>query len=508
MKLSSGFMLALLGGTEAIRKGKRRTHLRNQAPVQNAYNFDFDNMMQGDDPFAGNRGPRPDGPQNFSSGRTNNQFDYATAGEECTDEAPPLCPEQDQCEATINKEDCTCDCNEEPPPKCDIDVMVLIDVCSCSPEVWAGIKSYVDSLVTKYEQEIGLSESEVNLSIVGFANTVKTMVQFGDDASHDFKKLTDDDGVINKMNIEPFTSQGTYIDKALAHVIDEFKDNARENSKKVLVSLTDGYNHPRVNIPDFERSVDKLVDMDVSIHSVARSPYTNEDECEEFASSSRREVCKKRANVLKTLNSGDDEIFVFQDARSTHDIIQASEEMCPEPPQKSLHCECTCELPAGCEGERGGVGERGAAGKAGPVGVAGEDGPPGEPGNVGPKGPPGDKGPDGSPGIDGPPGEPGRDARHGMHGLRGTSGPAGDQGLKGPPGPSGETGDNGLQGDEGEPGTMGKTGMPGPPGKQGAPKMVNMGALKNAVFAILDELKPGGEPLASAELEKILAGTR
>ena len=93
----------------------------------------------------------------------------------------------------------------------------------------------------------------------------------------------------------------------------------------MLVSLTDGYNHPRVSIPEFERSVDKLIDMDVSIHSVARSPYTNEEECEEFASSSRREVCKKRANVLKTLNFGDDEIFVFQDARSTHDIIQASE---------------------------------------------------------------------------------------------------------------------------------------------------------------------------------------
>ena len=51
----------------------------------------------------------------------------------------------------------------------------------------------------------------------------------------------------------------------------------------------------------------------------------NNDDCDDFASSSRREVCKKRANVLKTLNNGDDEIFVFQDARSTYDIIQASE---------------------------------------------------------------------------------------------------------------------------------------------------------------------------------------
>merc|ERR1712048_762755 len=306
---------------------------------------------------------------------------------------------------------------------------------------------------------------------------------------------------------EPFTSQGTYIDKALAHVIDEFQDKARSDSKKVLVSLTDGYNHPRVNMADFERSVDKLSDMGVSIHSVARSPYTTADDCENFASSSRRQVCKKRANVLKKLNNDDDEIFVFQDARSTHDIIEASEEMCPEPPQKSLHCECTCELPQGCPGKRGEAGIRGPNGKAGPVGLAGDDGPPGEPGQDGPKGPVGEKGPDGSLGIDGPPGEPGRDARHGMHGLRGPVGPPGDQGLKGPPGPSGETGDNGEQGFQGDQGEPGKTGMPGPPGKQGAPKMVNMGALKDAVFAILDELKPGGEPLAADELEAILAGT-
>ena len=184
-------------------------------------------MMQGDDPFAGmgvnGRGPRPDDPQ-FAPGKTANDFDSAFNGE-CKDEEPPLCPAEPKCDATINKEDCTCDCNEEPPPKCDIDVMVLIDVCSCSPEVWAGIKSYVDSLVTKYDQEIGMSKDEVNVAIVGFANTVKTMVRFGDPASMDFESLTKDDGAINTMDIEPFTSQGTYIDKALAHVIDEFKDS-------------------------------------------------------------------------------------------------------------------------------------------------------------------------------------------------------------------------------------------------------------------------------------------
>ena len=69
---------------------------------------------------------------------------------------PPYCPPEEECRAEMRNQDCTCDCNEEPPPKCDLDVVVMIDVCSCSPEVWHGIKSYVDALVTKYDQEIGV----------------------------------------------------------------------------------------------------------------------------------------------------------------------------------------------------------------------------------------------------------------------------------------------------------------------------------------------------------------
>ena len=172
-----------------------------------------------------NRGPRPDYANSAAKSGPDSSFNF---NEECKPELPPECPPEPECNAEIKQEQCTCDCNEEPPPKCDIDVMVLIDVCSCSPEVWAGIKSYVDSLVTKYEQEIGLSEAEVNVAIVGFASTVKTMVGFGEPVSYDYKKLTEEDGAINKMNIEPFTSQGTYIDKALAHVIDEFQDKVTE----------------------------------------------------------------------------------------------------------------------------------------------------------------------------------------------------------------------------------------------------------------------------------------
>ena len=91
------------------------------------------------------RGPRPD----------YGQSDWASQGE-CEGVEPPYCPPEEECNAEMRNQDCTCDCNEEPPPKCDLDVVVMIDVCSCSPEVWHGIKSYVDALVTKYDQEIGV----------------------------------------------------------------------------------------------------------------------------------------------------------------------------------------------------------------------------------------------------------------------------------------------------------------------------------------------------------------
>ena len=69
-----------------------------------------------------------------------------------------------------------------------------------------------------------ISEEEVNVAIVAFSDTVKTIVPFGDPKSFDFEQLTNDEtGTIHNINISPFASQGTYIDKALEHVDDEFR---------------------------------------------------------------------------------------------------------------------------------------------------------------------------------------------------------------------------------------------------------------------------------------------
>lgn len=281
-----------------------------------------------------------------------------------------------------------------------------------------------------------------------------------------------------------------YVTNGLDNVIADFA-NAREGSTRVLVTVTDGYTHPSIQASDVQAKLNQLGD-DIQLHAISRSEYRRYDQCK-FASQARTNVCQRRAEVLEMLNGGNDDIFMYSDARSTHDVIEAGAASCPPPPQKALHCDCECPLPVGCPGAPGVPGDVGDAGTSGELGEVGEDGPDGAQGNDGDQGPVGEKGPDGSPGYDGPPGEQGVNGRPGQHGPRGDKGNLGEKGIKGPQGASGETGKNGNRGKSGSPGIMGSNGMPGAPGKVGDPKVVDMMTLKDAVFAILDELKPGGE---------------
>ena len=49
------------------------------------------------------------------------------------------------------------------------------------------------------------------------------------------------------------------------------------------------------------------------------------NDCEEYGSVNRKKVCQARAHVLKKLNGDDEDIFIYSDARSTHDVIASSE---------------------------------------------------------------------------------------------------------------------------------------------------------------------------------------
>jgi len=468
----------LLDSTDATaRRGKRRRvqrpSLRSVDPV---LDFDRFELPQGDDPYANMadngfaRGPRPD----HNNG-------------ECIDLPPPECPPQDECVAVMQKEEnCSCDCEEEPPPKCDLDVVLLIDVCSCSMDVWNGVKSYADAIVTKYEQEIGISPEEVRISLIQFSQSVNVVTHFADN----YKDIIN--AIENEMTMDDFVAQGMYVTNGIDAVIKDFNDNAREGSTKVLITVTDGYTHPSISPSDVASKLSRLGE-EVQLHAISRSEFRRKDECQ-FASQARTQVCERRADVLEYLNGGKDDVYMYSDAESTHDVIEEGKTACPPPPKKALHCECQCPLPVGCPGEPGEMGARGEKGLPGELGRVGDDGEDGAFGAPGKQGPNGAKGPDGSPGYEGPPGEPGVNGRPGEHGMRGEQGAVGEKGIKGPPGPSGETGENGNRGAQGSQGSPGLPGMPGAPGKVGPAKTIDMVSLKDAVFAILDELKPGGEP--------------
>ena len=54
-------------------------------------------------------------------------------------------------------------------------------------------------------------------------HTIKALFSFVSSGSSFFKiTKSEKDGIIHNINIQAFASQGTYIDKALEHVIDEF----------------------------------------------------------------------------------------------------------------------------------------------------------------------------------------------------------------------------------------------------------------------------------------------
>merc|ERR1712048_1005550 len=170
-------------GTARRGKRRRQLHRPQMRSLDPMVSFDRFELPQGDDPYADRglqRGSRPDydgidhglgssssssssyssnsnrpsSSSRPSSSYNNNNMqarnDNANYDEEvCIEEPEPECPQAPECIAEMKKEDkCICDCNEEPPPKCDLDIVLLIDVCSCSIDVWNGVKSYADALVS------------------------------------------------------------------------------------------------------------------------------------------------------------------------------------------------------------------------------------------------------------------------------------------------------------------------------------------------------------------------
>ncbi|CAM9417666.1 unnamed protein product [Lampetra planeri] len=233
-----------------------------------------------------------------------------------------------------------------------------------------------------------------------------------------------------------YIGHGTYTAYALGNLTELYDEQARADSVRVAVLVTDGVDHPRG--PDPAQAAGALRAQGtrlfvLGLSNVARQP--------------------DNAARLRLMASAPATRYVH-DLRHPATLGTLVAELvrpgCPKPPA------CQCEK-----------GERGAAGIPGRKGKPGRDGAHGERGQKGDAGVPGTRGADGAegrPGFSGEKGDRGQCGAAGEKGDRGPdgpSGPRGPEGPKGPPGPSGEQGLEGIQGPKGE------RGLPGPPGVQG-----------------------------------------
>ena len=56
----------------------------------------------------------------------------------------------------------------------------MIDVCSCSIDVWEGIKSYVQAIVKKIHRDIGIGDETVHVSIIQVTLRRRVLVFYRD----------------------------------------------------------------------------------------------------------------------------------------------------------------------------------------------------------------------------------------------------------------------------------------------------------------------------------------
>ncbi|XP_051872889.1 collagen alpha-1(XXVIII) chain-like [Pristis pectinata] len=267
---------------------------------------------------------------------------------------------------------------------------------------------------------------------------------------HTFRDWQGLDQFKNRVKSMDQIGHGTYTSYAIGNATQLFQAEARQNSVKIAILMTDGVDHPRnPNLQDVATRAKKYgifffcigpPHISADLSAVASLPSS------QFVHSIRD--TKLTSNVL-------------------HEVLKVANESCPKPEP------CTCQKgergkdgPPGRKGDRGQdghPGEKGAQGSRGlkgDPGIPGEKGPEGSPGPIGKRGPPGPAGPageQGPEGIQGPKGD---------RGLTGLTGPIGNPGI-GYPGPKGEKGSQGVSGPLGPPG-IGEPGLPGPRGDPGA----------------------------------------
>ncbi|XP_048379939.2 collagen alpha-1(XXVIII) chain-like isoform X2 [Stegostoma tigrinum] len=344
--------------------------------------------------------------------------------------------------------------DQAPNPSCDIEVAFILDSSESAKNfLFDKEKQFVIEFTEKALQSEQTGKQDLNwrMAFLRYSSSVKM--------DHTFRDWQGFNMFKNRVQSINYIGHGTYTSYAIGNATQLFQTEAKQNSVKIAILMTDGVNHPRnPNLRDVAAYA-----REYGIFLFAIGPPDITAELSAVASTPSSQFVHSITDSNLTNNT-------------LHEVLKVANQSCPKPKP------CSCEKgqkgesgAPGRKGDRGKDGSPGAKGVQGQRGLKGEPGISGVKGTAGFKGHKGVKGECGIPGIkgdsgpEGPPGPTGKRGAMGPPGLIGEQGPEGIQGPKGDRGPTGShgpIGDPGIgyPGPKGEKGSQGRSGPSGPAG--------------------------------------------
>ncbi|XP_072911402.1 collagen alpha-1(XXVIII) chain-like [Hemitrygon akajei] len=304
---------------------------------------------------------------------------------------------------------------------CTIEVAFILDSSESAKDfLFEKEKEFVIEFTEKASQTNKSKKLNLHwrMAVLQYSSSVKM--------DHSFRDWQGLDLFKNRVRSMIHIGHGTYTSYAIGNATRLFQTEARQNSVRIAILMTDGVDHPRN--PNLQDVAAHAKQNGIFLFCIGPSHISSE---------------------LSTVASLPASQFVhgIRDTNLTsnilHEILKIANESCPK--EKP----CTCE-----KGDRG------------------KDGAPGRRGDRGQDGSPGEKGEQGARGLKGEPGIPGEEGDAGFKGNKGSKGECGFPGIKGESGPEGPPGPNGQRG---PPGPAGTAGEQGPEGIQGSKVSLGQG---------------------------------
>ncbi|XP_041040312.1 collagen alpha-1(XXVIII) chain-like [Carcharodon carcharias] len=333
--------------------------------------------------------------------------------------------------------------DQAPNPSCTIEVAFILDSSESAKNfLFDKEKQFVVEFTEKalQSEQTETQDLDWRMAVLQYSSSVKMDHTFRDWQGFDLFK--------NRVQSMDYIGHGTYTSYAIGNATQLFQTEAKQNSVKIAILMTDGVNHPRN--PNLRDVAANAKEYGIFLFSIG--PPRISAELSAVASTPSSQFVHSISDTNLTNNI-------------LHEVLKVANQACPKPKP------CTCEKgERGQTGASGRKGDRGKDGSPGAKGVQGQRGLKGEPGISGKKGAAGFKGHKGGKGecgIPGTKGESGPEGPPGPSGKRGTPGPpglTGEQGPDGVQGPKGDRGLTGLRGSLGDPGI----GYPGPKGEKGS----------------------------------------